>query len=117
MSVRDSGAYLANKEQQVSVASEIHGEEEEGQLLHHRDAALMGQCEGQLLHFWGFFGHCGLCVQRGAGPLSCPPQTDQVFKVLKDRNSGNVCIRVEICKFHYHCIYQFIHQMLCYRGC
>lgn len=83
--------YLADEEQQVSVAGEVHGEEEEGQLLHHGDAALVGQCEGQGLYFWGFFGCWGLCVQCGARPLSCPPQTDQVFKVLeKRRRSGGV---------------------------
>ena len=66
------------------MAGEVHGEEEEGQLLHHRDAAFMGQCEGQGFYFWGFFGCCGLSVQRGAGPLGRPPQTDQVFKVLEE---------------------------------
>lgn len=81
---------LADEEQQVSVAGEVHGEEEEGQLLHHRDAALMGQCEGQGLHFWGFFGCCGLCVQCGAGPFGRPPQTDQVFKVLREGGRTNI---------------------------
>lgn len=76
--------HLADEEQQVGVTGEVHGEEEEGQLLHHGDAALVGQREGQGLHFWSFFGRGGLCVQSGAGPLRCPPQTDQVFKVLRD---------------------------------
>ena len=82
-----SDGYLADKQQQVGVAGEVHGEEEEGQLLHHRDAALMGQGEGQGLYFWGFFGCAGLRVQRGAGPLGRPPQTDQVFKVLEERRN------------------------------
>lgn len=34
--------YLADKEQEVSVTGEVHGEEEEGQLLHHTDATFMG---------------------------------------------------------------------------
>lgn len=67
------------------MTGEVHGEEEKGQFLHHRDAALMGQCEGQRLHLWGLFGGRGLCVQGGAGPLSCTPQTDQVLKVLPER--------------------------------
>lgn len=68
------------------MTGEVHGEEEEGQLLHHRDAAFMGQSEGQRFYFWGFFGCRGLSVQSRAGPLGCPPQTDQVFKVLKGRS-------------------------------
>lgn len=85
-----SDEYLANKEQQISMAGEVHGEEEEGQLLHHRDAAFMGQCKGQRFYFWGFFGCCGFGVQRGAGPFGRPPQTDQVFKVLKEGGRVNV---------------------------
>lgn len=65
--------YLANKEQQVSVAGEVHGKEEQGQFLHHRDAAFMGQGKGQRFYFWGFFGCCGLSVQCGAGPFGRPP--------------------------------------------
>lgn len=44
--VDNSIRYLADKKQQVSVAGEVHGEEEQGQFLHHRDAAFMGQCKG-----------------------------------------------------------------------
>lgn len=66
------------------MAGEVHGKEEEGQLLHHRDAAFMGKCEGQRFDFWCFFGCCALSVQCGAGPFSRPPQTDQIFKVLKE---------------------------------
>lgn len=65
------------------MAGEVHGEEEQGQLLYNRDATFMGQGEGQRLYFGGFFGGCGLCIHSGAGPLSCSPQTDQVFKVLE----------------------------------
>ena len=92
-----SDDYLADKEQQVSVTGEVHGEEEEGQLLNHRDAAFMGQCEGQRFDFWGFFGCWGLCVQRGAGPFSRPPQTYQVFKVLQEEG------RIRI-----HCLYNIL---------
>lgn len=76
--------YLADKEQQVSMAGEVHGKKEKSQFLHHRDAAFMGQGKRQRFYFWDFFGCCGLCVQRGAGPFSCPPQTDQVLKVLEE---------------------------------
>lgn len=82
--------YLADKEEQVSVAGEVHGEEEEGQLLHHRDAALMGQCEGQRLYLWGFFGCCGFGVKRGAGPFGRAPQADQIFKVLQETNHATI---------------------------
>lgn len=33
--------YLADKQQQVGVAGEVHGEEEQRQLLNHRDATFM----------------------------------------------------------------------------
>lgn len=67
------------------MAGEVHGEEEEGQFLYHGDAALMGQGEGQRLHLRGLLGSGGLCVQGGARPLGCTPQTDQVLKVLPER--------------------------------
>lgn len=75
--------YLADEKQQVGVAGEVHGEEEQGQLLHHRDATFMRQGEGQRLDFWRFFGGAGLGVHGGARPLGRAPQTDQVFDVLE----------------------------------
>lgn len=78
---------LADEEQQVGVAGEVHGEQEEGELLHHGDAALVRQREGQRLHLRGLLGGRGLRVQRGAGPLGRPPQPDQVLKVLRDRGT------------------------------
>lgn len=45
------------------MAGEVHGEQEEGQLLHHRDAALVGQRERKRFYFWGFFSCRGLGVQ------------------------------------------------------
>lgn len=82
-SISLSAIYLADKEQQVSVAGEVHGEKEEGQLLHHRYATLVGQRKGQRFDFWSFFGRRRLGVQCGARPFGRPPQTDQVFKVLQ----------------------------------
>lgn len=67
-----SDEYLAHKQQQVSMTGEVHGEEEKGQLLHHGDTAFVGQRERKRLYFWGFFGCCGLSVQCGARPFSCP---------------------------------------------
>lgn len=75
--------YLADEKQQVGVAGEVHGEEEQGQLLDHRDAAFMRQGEGQRLDFWRFFGGAGLGVHGGARPFGRAPQTDQVFDVLE----------------------------------
>lgn len=75
------------------MAGEVHGEEKQGQFLHHRDAAFMGQCKGQRFYFWGFFGCCGLSVQCGAGPFSRPPQTDKVFKVLEEGARVNRMMR------------------------
>lgn len=75
------------------MAGEVHGEEKQGQFLHHRDAAFMGQCKGQRFYFWGFFGCCGLSVQCGAGPFGRPPQTDKVFKVLEEGARVNRIMR------------------------
>lgn len=66
------------------MAGEVHGKKEKSQFLHHRDAAFMRQGKRQRFYFWGFFGCCGLGIQRGAGPFGCPPQTDQVLKVLEE---------------------------------
>ena len=77
--------YLAYEEQQVCVTGEVHGEQEEGQLLHHTDAALVGQGERQRLHLRSLLSRCSLRVQGGAGPLRRAPETDQVFKVLLGR--------------------------------
>lgn len=68
--------YLAYKEQQVSMAGEVHGEEEQGQFLYYRDAAFMGQSKRQRFDFWSFLSHCGLRVQSRAWPFSRPPETN-----------------------------------------
>lgn len=69
------------------MAGEVHGEQEESQLLDHGDAALVREREGQQLHLRSLLG-CGcrrcLRVQRRARPLGRPPQADQVFKVLQE---------------------------------
>lgn len=65
------------------MAGEVHGEEEQRQLLDHRDATFMRQGEGQRLHFWCFFGASGLGVHGGARPFGRAPQADQVFDMLE----------------------------------
>lgn len=81
--------YLADEEQQVGVAGEVHGEQEERQLLDHADTALVGQREGQQLHLGRVLysrrrRRRRICVQRRARPLRRPPQSDQVLKMLRD---------------------------------
>ena len=72
------------------MAGEVHGEQEEGQLLHHADAALVGQGEGQGLHLRGLLSRRRrLRVQRGPGPLRRAPETDQVLKVLLGERGGS----------------------------
>lgn len=80
--------HLADEEQQVGVAGEVHGEQEQCQLLDYRDATFVRQGEGQGLDFWRFFGGGGLGVHGGARPFSRAPQTDQVFDVLEGGASG-----------------------------
>ena len=69
------------------MAGEVHGQQEQSQFLHYRDAALVGQRERQMFYFWDFFSCRGLGVQRGARPFGRPPQTDQVFKVLQEEET------------------------------
>lgn len=64
------------------MAGEVHREEEEGQFLHHRNAALVGQGERERFYFWSFFSSCGLRVQRRPWPFSGTSETDEVFEVL-----------------------------------
>lgn len=80
--------YLADKQQQVGVAGEVHGEEEQRQLLDHGDATLVRQGEGQRLHLRRFFGAGGLGVHGGARPLGRSPQSDQVLDVLEGGAPG-----------------------------
>lgn len=74
---------LADKQQQVGMTGEVHGEEEQCQLLDHRDATLVRQCERQRLDLWCFFGAGGLGVHGGTWPFGRSPQTDKVFDVLQ----------------------------------
>lgn len=77
------GMNLADEKKQVCMASEVHGEEEEGEFLDHADAALVSQRERKQLNLGRLFRYRCLGVQGRARPLGCPPQPDQIFKVLQ----------------------------------
>lgn len=65
------------------MAGEVHGEQEQGELLHHGNAAFVGQRERKRFDFWSFFSCGGLRVQGRPRPFGGTPETDEVFKVLR----------------------------------